>query len=54
MDARLVCLDSNNLHAAIEIVESTDVDSGMRYSNYAKGYMIHDHCFKDCMMQVTK
>ncbi|KAF0851752.1 MAG: nucleotide exchange factor GrpE [Spiroplasma poulsonii] len=45
---------NSNLHAAIEIVESTDVDSGCIVQIMQKGYMIHDRVLRHASVQVAK
>ncbi len=45
---------NSNLHVAIEIVESNDVDSGCIVQIMQKGYMIHDRVLRHASVQVAK
>ncbi|MBW3058599.1 nucleotide exchange factor GrpE [Spiroplasma poulsonii] len=54
MDTKVGEHFNSNLHAAIEIVESTDVDSGCIVQIMQKGYMIHDRVLRHASVQVAK
>lgn len=54
MDTKVGERFNSNLHAAIEIVESTDFDSGCIVQIMQKGYIIHDRVLRHASVQVAK